>query len=117
MESRAYKMHVRVFLSRYRKYETCGDCNAEHDSSPTRSRGASTTLSLPEFYGLAREEGARRFSRSPGVVASQADAGAALLWREALGRLRALDNVGLGYLSLDQNLSNAFREARRSASL
>ena len=30
------------------------------------------------------------------------DTGAALLWREAIGRLRALHDVGLGYLSLDR---------------
>ncbi|MCW5557766.1 MAG: hypothetical protein KIT22_08040 [Verrucomicrobiae bacterium] len=26
MESRSYKMHVRVLLSRYRSYRTCPDC-------------------------------------------------------------------------------------------
>src|SRR6185312_1782741 len=27
LESKAYKMHVRVLLSRYRAYTTCPDCN------------------------------------------------------------------------------------------
>ena len=27
LESRAYKMHVRVLLSRYRVYKTCPDCH------------------------------------------------------------------------------------------
>jgi excinuclease ABC subunit A len=99
MESRAYKMHVRVFLSRYRKYETCGECNGTRLKSEALAWRIDG-LSLPELYALPAsdalsflEKQEKRFSDDPG---------AALLWREAIGRLRALHDVGLGYLSLDR---------------
>ena len=99
MESRAYKMHVRVFLSRYRKYETCADCQG------TRLRPEALAwhidgLSLPELYGLPASDALLFLEKQEARFT--ADAGAALLWREALGRLRALHDVGLGYLSLDR---------------
>jgi excinuclease ABC subunit A len=100
MESRAYKMHVRVFLSRYRKYDTCGDCKGTR-LKPEALAWRIEGLSLPDFYALpassalsALEQQRSRFT---------GDAGAALLWREAIGRLRALQDVGLGYLSLDRS--------------
>jgi len=99
MESRAYKMHVRVFLSRYRKYETCGDCNGTR-LKPEALAWRIDDLSLPEFYGLPAAKALAFLEEQEGRFA--ADAGAALLWREALGRLRALHDVGLGYLSLDR---------------
>ena len=51
MESRAYKMHVRVFLSRYRKYETCGECNGTRLKSEALAWRIDG-LSLPELYAL-----------------------------------------------------------------
>ena len=99
MESRAYKMHVRVFLSRYRKYETCADCGGTR-LKPEALAWLIDGVSLPELYSLPA-------SKSLAFLEAQearfsGDAGAALLWREAIGRLRALDDVGLGYLSLDR---------------
>ena len=99
MESRAYKMHVRVFLSRYRKYETCADCNG------TRLKAEALAwhidgVSLPELYSLPASDALSFLEKQE--VRFIGDPGAALLWREALGRLRALHDVGLGYLSLDR---------------
>ncbi len=99
MESRAYKMHVRVFLSRYRKYETCSDCHG------TRLRPEALAwhidgLSLPELYGLPSSKALSFLEKQEARF--RGDTGAGLLWREAIGRLRALHDVGLGYLSLDR---------------
>ena len=33
LETKAYKMHVRVFLSRYRAYTTCNECEGTHRSA------------------------------------------------------------------------------------
>ncbi len=99
MESRAYKMHVRVFLSRYRKYETCGDC-AGTRLKPEALAWHIDGLSLPELYARPASEALSFLEQQEARFAF--DAGAALLWREAIGRLRALDDVGLGYLSLDR---------------
>jgi excinuclease ABC subunit A len=99
MESRAYKMHVRVFLSRYRKYETCEDCHG------TRLRPEALAwhidgLSVPELYALPASNALSFLEKQEAQFTG--DAGAGLLWREAIGRLRALHDVGLGYLSLDR---------------
>jgi excinuclease ABC subunit A len=99
MESRAYKMHVRVFLSRYRKYERCRDCNG------TRLKAEALAwlidgLSIPELYALPASDALSFLEKQEKRFTG--DAGAELLWREAIGRLRALHDVGLGYLSLDR---------------
>jgi excinuclease ABC subunit A len=99
MESRAYKMHVRVFLSRYRKYETCGDCNGTRLKSEALAWRIDG-LSLPELYALPASDALAFLEKQANRFTG--DTGAALLWREAIGRLRALYDVGLGYLSLDR---------------
>ncbi|MGB8328922.1 MAG: excinuclease ABC subunit UvrA [Polyangiales bacterium] len=99
MESRAYKMHVRVFLSRYRKYETCRDCHGTR-LRPEALAWRIDGLSLPQLFALPASAALSFLNRQEKRFAG--DAGAALLWREAIGRLRALHDVGLGYLSLDR---------------
>ncbi len=48
LERKKYKLHVRVFLSRYRGYATCPDCNG---TRLRRKRGlcASRESRLPKF--------------------------------------------------------------------
>ena len=99
MESRAYKMHVRVFLSRYRKYEPCSDCQGTRLKDYARAWHLDGET-LPGFYARPAESALTflrdretRFADDPGV---------SLLWREAVQRLSALADVGLGYLSLDR---------------
>jgi excinuclease ABC subunit A len=99
MESRAYKMHVRVFLSRYRKYERCADC-AGTRLKPEALAWKVDGKSIPELYAMPAAE-ALAFLRAQ-APSFEGDAGAGLLWREAMGRLTALCDVGLGYLSLDR---------------
>jgi len=99
MESRAYKMHVRVFLSRYRKYETCADCRGTR-LKPEALAWQIDGLSLPQLYALPASSALSFLEKQEERFTG--DAGAALLWREAIGRLRALHDVGLGYLSLDR---------------
>ncbi|MGB5696857.1 MAG: excinuclease ABC subunit UvrA [Polyangiales bacterium] len=99
MESRAYKMHVRVFLSRYRKYETCTDCHGTR-LKPEALAWHIDGLSIPDVYALPASNALSFLQKQEKRFSG--DAGAALLWREAVGRLRALHDVGLGYLSLDR---------------
>ena len=99
MESRAYKMHVRVFLSRYRKYVTCKECHG------TRLKSYSSAWhidgeTLPNFYQRPADSSLEFLNAQEIKFAD--DAGVSLLWKEATQRLSALCNVGLGYLSLDR---------------
>jgi excinuclease ABC subunit A len=99
LESRTYKMHVRVLLSRYRRYDACPAC------SGTRFKPA--TLA----YRVAGETIAKFFERSVRdagefvdalLPRAKGDPAAELLLRELTSRLSTLDDVGLGYLTLDR---------------
>ncbi len=98
LESTTYKMHVRVFLARYRAYEPCASCGGARFQPETlcwRWRGAT----LPELYamtvsGLREWLGPERAER-PRHPAEHAVAA-------ILARLGYLEAVGLGYLTLDR---------------
>ncbi|MDB4985805.1 MAG: Excinuclease subunit [Myxococcaceae bacterium] len=99
LESRAYKMHVRVLLSRFRKYDPCPAC------SGTRFKTASLAYriagkTIADFSALSvRDAHAFLQTLSP---RAQGDSAAELLLRELGTRLSTLDDVGLGYLTLDR---------------
>ena len=99
MESRAYKMHVRVFLSRYRKYVTCGECEGSRLKPYSRAWYIDDET-LPGFYKRPADSALAFLKKQERKFAD--DAGVQLLWKEATQRLSALCNVGLGYLSLDR---------------
>ncbi|MEY4272836.1 MAG: excinuclease subunit, partial [Verrucomicrobiota bacterium] len=98
LESSTYKMHVRVFLSRWRAYEECPTCRGRRfreESLCWRWLGRS----LPELYALPVSELramlaplAPKDSRHPADHALEA----------ILARLGYLEAVGLGYLALDR---------------
>ena len=99
LESRAYKMHVRVFLARYRKYETCFACHGSRlkpEALAWKVRGKT----LPELFAMPVAL-ALPFARA---VADEhaGDPPTALLARECVSRLEMLAAVGLEYLTLDR---------------
>jgi len=96
LESRTYKMHVRVLLSRYRAYVPCGACGgARWNSEALRYKVAGRNLA--EWHTLTVEEALR----SSEALAPRAPQGRHV--REALrSRLAYLHTVGLGYLQLDR---------------
>jgi len=109
LEKNTYKMHVRVFLSRYRSYNTCPDCHGarlQPEALCWRWQGKT----LPELYQLPVSEllallNQETLSRHGGekTVCDRA----AQRWEDTLSpiltRLRYLEQVGLGYLTLDRN--------------
>ncbi|MGO8700557.1 MAG: excinuclease ABC subunit UvrA [Limisphaerales bacterium] len=102
LESKAYKMHVRVALSRYRAYKLCPDCNgARFQPEPLLYRINGLTLggfySLPVRRALPFVEGLLA-SRKPGKSSDPV----ALALREVRSRLAYLEASGLGYLTLDR---------------
>jgi len=100
MESRAYKMHVRVFLSRYRNYQPCESCNGGRFQPETLNfRISPGNLTLPDLAAKSIEELTEIFAQCelpPG------DPSAVLLHDQIAARLNYLTQVGLGYLSLDR---------------
>ena len=98
LETKTYKMHVRVYLSRYRTTLTCPDCGGtrfKEDALLYRVGG----LHIGEVYRLSVEEAARFFND---LAVSPEDKAALLILEEVRSRLRYLREVGLGYLTLDR---------------
>ena len=113
LESKTYKMHVRVLLSRYRAYTTCPSCNggrfqpealnyrlATPPPSEANGQGFQTPLSLPD---VARLPVVRMRDLLGRIVLPPGDSTAEMLRGEVVTRLTYLCEVGLGYLTLDRS--------------
>ncbi len=127
LESKAYKMHVRVLLSRYRSYQTCAACGGKRlqpeallytlplsvekiISNPSGASPAAalnpdspiTPCSLADFYALSIRDALRviEMLRSAHTTAPSDPLG--LVLAEIHARLGYLADVGLNYLTLDR---------------
>jgi excinuclease ABC subunit A len=98
LESRRYRRHVRILLSRYRRYVVCPACEgAKLRPEALLFRIGGKTL--PEVQHLPISE-AQRFLARPLLRAEDPVTG--LLLGEIRSRLRFLLEVGLGYLTLSR---------------
>jgi excinuclease ABC subunit A len=96
LESRTYKMHVRVFLARYREYSSCVACGGARLNATSLSYRVGD-LNLAEWHALTVAEMRARLA----TIAANDPQGARA--KQALStRLSYLDSVGLGYLTLDR---------------
>jgi len=105
LETKAYKMHIRVLLSRYRSYSECTACGGARlkpDSLLWRIGGGATGagMNIRELMLLA-VGACERFMQDLALPAPLDEATLVLL-REIRARLRYLREVGLGYLNLDR---------------
>src|SRR6266550_3946846 len=111
LESKTYKMHVRVLLSRYRAYVKCPSCEGgryQPDAlnykisvkSEIRNPKSEIVLSLPEFQALPISD-ARDLLRNVDIPAPNKTA--QMLRDEICARLNYLCEVGVGYLTLDRS--------------
>ena len=99
LERKKYKLHVRVFLSRYRGYATCPECGGTRlraEARAVRVAGRSIT----EICALTVKE-ARTFFGGLHLTEAQTKI-ADKIFEEVRSRLQFLDEVGLDYLSLDR---------------
>ncbi|MBI5819214.1 MAG: excinuclease ABC subunit UvrA [Verrucomicrobia bacterium] len=99
LETKTYKMHVRVLLSRYRAYVPCHECGGsrlKRDALCWRIGG----LPIHELYAQPISKSLAFFERLR--FAGALDKATELLLNEIRTRLRYLNNVGLGYLTLDR---------------
>jgi len=126
LESKTYKMHVRVLLSRYRAYTTCPDCKGGRFQpaalnyriadtgyrKPESAASSSSSLSgirypQSEILLTLPELATRSIARARDILAGLAlppnDSTAVMLRNEVVTRLRYLCEVGLGYLTLDRS--------------
>ncbi len=104
METKAYKMHVRVFLSRYRSYTTCDCCRGKR-LQPEALCFKVKGKTLPEIWSLPISDLLPWFSSlitDHGSLGIPKDPTLKLVLTEITSRLTYLDQVGLGYLTLDR---------------
>ncbi|HSH94814.1 MAG TPA: excinuclease ABC subunit A, partial [Roseimicrobium sp.] len=108
LESKSYKMHVRVLLSRYRSYQKCHTCNGARFQPETLlyridwSEGKRTGMTLSDFYGMPIRD-ARNWVES--LVKQRPKSGRdplEIVLGEVRSRLQYLVDAGLGYLTLDR---------------
>jgi excinuclease ABC subunit A len=102
LESKAYKMHVRVLLSRYRAYSTCPECKGARFTPESLLYKVQTDdgpITLADFYQLPIER-ARKLATQLKLRDDADHADLAL--HEVRSRLQYLVDVGLGYLTLDR---------------
>ena len=119
LESKTYKMHVRVLLSRYRAYTLCPECDGgrfqpatlnyrlvpagaslpgwQARQPPDQSSPATTSRELAQLSVVGLGEVMASLTLIPAN-----DPSAEMLHKEIATRLRYLLAVGLGYLNLDR---------------
>jgi excinuclease ABC subunit A len=121
LETKAYKMHVRIFLSRYRSYTTCGTCRGKR-LQPEALCFKIDGKTLPDLWTLSIAELVPWFSNQQSKISNHQPSGARqtaegspqgevggprqssiqLILTEISNRLHYLEQVGLGYLTLDR---------------
>jgi excinuclease ABC subunit A len=99
LERKKYKLHVRVFLSRYRGYATCPECSGTRLRPEARAVRI-TGRSITELCKFTVKE-ARKFFTDLQLTEVQAKVADKIL-EEIRTRLQFLDEVGLDYLTLDR---------------
>ena len=101
LEKRKYKMHLRVFLSRWRSYRTCPSCHGAR----LRPEALATQIAgrnMAELCALKIRD-AMAFFQKLELPEWQQAIGRGML-EQVQARLGFLESVGLGYLTLDRSL-------------
>jgi excinuclease ABC subunit A len=99
LDTKKYKLHVRVFLSKYRGYTRCPDC----DGSRLRQEARDVRVggkTLPEVSALSIKDAATFFDALE--LAPEQSAISDRVLFEVRRRLHFLVDVGLDYLTLDR---------------
>ena len=99
LERKKYKVHVRVFLSRYRGYQTCTDCEGTRLRQEARDVRLGD-LRIDELCGFTVGRAQRFFDEL--ALTDREAAVAERVIREIRRRLAFLGDVGLDYLTLDR---------------
>ena len=122
LERRKYKMHLRVFLSRWRSYRNCPSCDgarlgADAMAVQLASRTFAQVLAMNVKQAMEFIEGGSKQEQDAAAAPQQCLPPTALpLAEPMLARLEYLQLVGLGYLTLDRSLRTlSAGEARRVA--
>jgi excinuclease ABC subunit A len=96
LETKTYKLHVRVLLARYRAYDPCRVCGGKRLNAAALAYRVGQK-NLAEWHALEIGE-ARKLTAGLSTATGQGE----IARRELESRLSYLERVGLGYLTLDR---------------
>jgi excinuclease ABC subunit A len=99
LETKKYKLHVRVFLAKYRGYTTCPECNGQRlrqESRDVKIGGKS----LPDIVDMSISDATEFFNQL--TLSPEREQIADKLLLEIRRRLKFLVDVGLDYLTLSR---------------
>jgi excinuclease ABC subunit A len=99
LETKKYKLHVRVFLAKYRGYTICQECGGGRLRQEARAVKINNRT-LPEIVSLSIKDAADFFENLE-LTAEQTKIAERLLY-EIKSRLQFMIDVGLDYLTLDR---------------
>ncbi|MFH1194181.1 MAG: excinuclease ABC subunit UvrA [bacterium] len=99
LEDKNYKMHIRILLSRYRAYTTCSACKG----SRLRREALQVKINDVSIHDIVKMsiEKSREFFNNITLSDYEMQVGGQIL-KEIKKRLSFLNDVGLGYLTLDR---------------
>ncbi|MCF8243165.1 MAG: excinuclease ABC subunit UvrA [Melioribacteraceae bacterium] len=99
LEKKTYKMHIRILLSKYRGYSRCHACKG----SRLRRESLQVKINDKSIYDIVKLsiERAHDFFQEIKLTEYEEAVGGRIL-NEIRKRLTFLDDVGLGYLTLDR---------------
>jgi excinuclease ABC subunit A len=99
IERKSYKLHYRVFLSRFRGYTTCEECGG----SRLRKDVLNVRAGGKNIHDVAQMtiESANQFFQNINISKYEEEVAKRIL-EEIRKRLRFLDGIGLGYLTLNR---------------
>ncbi|MCO8123639.1 excinuclease ABC subunit UvrA [Stieleria sp. TO1_6] len=101
LERKKYKMHIRVFTSRYRSYRTCDACQGKR-FKPTALAYQIAGHSIADVLQMPARQVAQFFRDAPLDQRTRQIANEPL--RQVDDRIGYLQSVGLGYLQLNRPL-------------
>jgi excinuclease ABC subunit A len=96
LETRTYKMHVRVLLSRYREYALCAACGGSRLNATSLAYQVAG-LNLAQWHAQTVSDALASIARYTAL-----DPQGKRVQEQLASRLGYLDTVGLGYLTLDR---------------
>jgi len=101
LETRKYRLHVRVLLSRYRRYVPCAACGGTR----LRPEALAVKVAGRDVAEVSRMsiERAERFFRDEVEFSGHEETVGGLLLGEVRSRMSCLVRIGLGYLTLDRH--------------
>ena len=99
LETKKYKLHVRVFLAKYRGYTTCPDCGGSRLRQEARDVKIGM-LSLPEIVAMSITDAHVFFEKLK--LSEEREKIADKILLEIRRRLKFLVDVGLEYLTLSR---------------